>query len=184
MKRLHDNKNKMTIGQELLQELTLEGAVTRRFLESVPFDKLEYQPTEKSETLGRLAVHVAEIVAWWTSVCETDRLDFIDFEPREFSTNDELLFYFDELFAAAKRSLANVKDEEFEQNWSMVHGDEILFTLPKKQVARLFCMNHLVHHRAQLGMYLRLLCVIVPATYGPSADDDDVILIRPMVNGG
>ena len=170
----------MTIGQELLQELNLEATVTRRFLESVPFDKLQYKPTEKSEPLGRLAIHVAEIVAWWTSVCETYRLDFIDFEPKNIRTKDELLSYFDSLLAAAKSSLANVKDEEFEKEWSMTHGDTVLFTLPKKQVIRLFCMNHLVHHRSQLGMYLRLLGVIVPATYGPSADDDMVILTKPF----
>jgi uncharacterized damage-inducible protein DinB len=170
----------MTIGQELLQELTLEAKVTRRYLESVPFDKLEYKPTEKSETLGRLAIHVAEIIAWWTSIVETDKLDFIDFKPKEIKSNEELISYFDNLLADAKRSLDKVDNAEFEKGWSMTYGDEILFTLPKKQVARLFCMNHLVHHRSQLGMYLRLLDIPVPATYGPSADDEDVILINPF----
>jgi uncharacterized damage-inducible protein DinB len=170
----------MTIGQELLQELTLEAAVTRRYLDSVPFDNLSYKPTEKSETLGRLAVHVAEIVAWWTSVVETNKLDFIDFEPKNIKSKAELLSYFDKLLADAKNSLATAKDEEFQNEWSMTYGDEILFTLPKKQVARLFCMNHLVHHRSQLGMYLRLLGIKVPAAYGPSADDDEVILIKPF----
>ena len=160
--------------------MTLEGAVTRRFLENVPFDRLDYQPTPLSEPLGRLAVHVTEILGWWKSVCESNQLDFLNFEPRKISTKDEMLCYFDELFASAKSALSNVKDIEFEQNWSMTHGDEVLFVLSKKQVARLFCMNHLVHHRAQLGMYLRLLGVVVPATYGPSADDDHVILISPV----
>ncbi len=168
----------MTIGQELLQELTLEAAVTRRYLESVPFDKLDYKPAEKSETLGRLAIHVAEIIAWWTSCIENDKLDFIDFEPKDIKSKEELLSYFDDLLIKAKESLSNVKNEEFEKEWSMTHGEDILFTLPKKQVARLFCMNHLVHHRSQLGVYLRLLDVPVPATYGPSADDEDVILIN------
>ena len=168
----------MRIGQELLQELISEAEVTRRFLEKVPFDKLDYKPTEKSEELGRLAVHVAEIIAWWNSVVETDRLDFIDFNPKEFTSNAELLTYFDELLESAKKALSKVKDEEFEKNWSMTHGEDVLFTLPKKQVARLFCMNHLIHHRAQLGFYLRLLNIAVPATYGPSVDDEDVILIN------
>lgn len=171
------NKIIMTIGQELLQELTLEAKVTRLFLELVPFDKAAYKPTEKSETLGRLAIHVAEIIAWWTSVVETNKLDFIDFEPKEIKSTEELLYYFDNLLADAKKSLSNAKDEEFEKEWSMTHGDDILFSLPKKQVARLFCMNHLVHHRSQLGIYLRLLDIPVPATYGPSADDGNVILI-------
>ncbi len=94
----------MTIGQELLQELTLEAAVTRRYLDSVPFDKLEYKPTEKSETLGRLSIHVAEIIAWWTSVVQTDKLDFIDFEPMDIKSKAELLYYFDDLLAEAKNS--------------------------------------------------------------------------------
>jgi uncharacterized damage-inducible protein DinB len=168
----------MAIAKEILQELIVEAQVTRRFLEAVPFDKLQYKPTEKSETLGRLAIHVAEIIAWFTSVVETGRLDFEHFEPKEIQTKKELLTYFDSLLEEAIKSLANAKDEMFSDDWSMTHGDEILFTLPKKQVARLFCMNHLVHHRAQLGMYLRLLNVAVPATYGPSADDEEVILLR------
>ena len=105
----------MTIGQELLQELTLEATVTRRFLDSVPFDKLDYKPTEKSETLGRLAIHVAEIIAWWTSCIDNDKLDFLDFEPKDIKTKDELLSYFDNLLAGAKSSLTNAKDEEFEK---------------------------------------------------------------------
>ena len=166
----------MTIGQELIQELTLEAAVTRRYLQNVPFDKLDYKPTEKSETLGRLAIHVAEIIAWWTTVVNTNRLDFLGFEPKDIKSTEELLSYFDALLADAIKSLSTVEDDEFEKNWSMTNGEEVYFTLPKKQVARLFCMNHLVHHRSQLGVYLRMLDIVVPATYGPSADDFEVIL--------
>ena len=78
----------MTIGQELWQELQLEAAVTRRYLENVPFDKLNFQPTEKSEKLGRLAVHVAEIMAWWKSCTNDDSLDFLHFEPKEFTSKE------------------------------------------------------------------------------------------------
>ena len=167
-----------TIGLELYLELSLEAEVTRRFLESVPFDKVDFQPTEKSEKLGRLAIHVAEIIAWWKSVIEQDCLDFIDFEPKAILTKQELLNYFDVLLAEAKIALQNVTDEALNEVWSMKHGEEVYFTLPKKQVLRLFCMNHLVHHRAQLGVYLRLLDIPVPATYGPSADDFEMILTR------
>lgn len=169
----------MTTGQELLQELTLEARVTRRFLEKVPFDgRLDYQPAERSEKLGRLAVHVAEIVAWWKACVENDKLDFIDFEPKDIRSTQELLEYFDGLLAEAKKALAATDDAEFEKEWSMTHGEEVLFTLPKKQVVRLFCMNHLVHHRSQLGVYLRIFGIPVPASYGPSTDDEDVILIN------
>jgi uncharacterized damage-inducible protein DinB len=168
----------MSIGQELLAELTLEAEVTRRYLESVPFDKKDFKPAERSETLGRLAIHVAEIIGWWKACLEENKLDFIDFEPRDINNKEELLAYFDDLLEEAKTALANAKDEEFEKEWSMTYGEEILFTLPKKQVARVFCMNHLVHHRAQLGVYLRILDIPVPAVYGPSADDENVIMIR------
>ena len=77
-----------------------------------------------------------------------------------------------------KKSLMNVQEYELEKEWSMTYGDQVHFTLPKKQVLRMFCMNHLVHHRAQLGVYLRILDISVPATYGPSADDDEVILVK------
>jgi uncharacterized damage-inducible protein DinB len=168
----------MTIGQEIAKELTLEATVTRRYLASVPFDKSEFQLHEKSEKLGRLAIHVAEIIAWWKSCVEQDHLDFLDFEPKEINSTEELLSFFDNLLTEAQKALSDVNDEEFDKDWSMTYGEEILFTLPKKQVARIFCMNHLVHHRAQLGVYLRLLDIPVPATYGPSADDEEVILIR------
>jgi len=168
----------MTIGQEFLKELLLESEVTRRYLEAVPFDKKDFKPAEKSESLGRLAIHIAEITAWWTACITQDKLDFIDFEPKDINTTEELLCYFDQLLAEAKQALVEAKDEVFDKEWSMTYGEEILFTLPKKQVARLFCMNHLVHHRAQLGVYLRILGIAVPAVYGPSADDDNVLLIK------
>lgn len=173
------NCQKMSFAQALLNEFKQEAAVTRKHLEKVPFDKLEFKPHEKSETLGRLAIHVAEIIAWWKIVIEKDELDFIDFEPKDIQSTEELLSYFDELLDKAEQTLLTVKDEEFNRNWAMRHGEDILFTLPKRQVVRTFCLNHLIHHRAQLGIYLRLLEITVPASYGPSADDEEVILIEP-----
>jgi len=168
----------MSLSQPFLNELRQEAAVTRKYLEQVPFDKRDFKPHEKSETLGRLAIHVAEIIAWWTSCLTHNELDFIDFEPVNITSSAALLDYFDGLLAEAEQSLMAAKDEDFAENWSMRHGEDILFTLPKIQVVRTFCMNHLIHHRAQLGVYLRLLDVPVPATYGPSADDDNVLLIN------
>lgn len=168
----------MSIGQEFLSELVLESEVTRKYLGRVPFDKKDFSPAEKSEKLGRLAIHVAEITAWWISCVRDNRLDFMGFEPKDIQSSVELLAYFDELLEDAKKALSEVKDEEWEKEWSMTYGEDVLFTLPKKQVARIFCMNHLVHHRAQLGVYLRMLGVSLPAVYGPSADDENVTLIR------
>lgn len=170
----------MAFTNDILLELKQEAAVTRRFLESVPFEKRDFKPNEKSETLGRLATHVAEIVAWWKETILVSELNFIDFEPKEILSTEELLSYFDGLLAEALQVLSEAHEEDLNSDWSMRHGEEILFTLPKKQVLRTFCMNHLVHHRAQLGVYLRLVGVPVPAAYGPSADSgDDVILATP-----
>ena len=166
----------MSLAQDLLAELKLEAAVTRKYLAKVPFDKADYRPTPKSETLGRLAIHVAEIIAWWKSALTESELDFIDFVPRDINTTDELLSYFDELLMEAQSTLSRASDADLKKEWSMRHGDTVYFTLPASQVLRLFCMNHLVHHRAQLGVYLRILDIAVPATYGPSADDEEVIL--------
>lgn len=165
--------------EEHIEVLKLEANVTRKFLALVPFNKHDFKPNEKSESLGRLAVHVAEIIAWWTACIEKSELDFIDFEPKEITSTNELLAYFDDLFEKAIRSLTSIKPEALEQTWTMRHGETIYFTLPKKQVLQIFCLHHLVHHRAQLGVYLRILDIDLPATYGPSADDEEVLLINP-----
>lgn len=170
----------MTTGQELLQELALEAQVTRRYLEKVPFERADFKPHEKSERLDHLAIHVAEIVAWWKECVDNDELNFIDFKQKEIKSTPELLSYFDGLLADSVGALSKVSEAELERDWSMTHGEDVLFTLKKKQVLRIFCMNHLIHHRSQLGVYLRLLDVPVPAAYGPSADDEDVILITPF----
>ncbi len=172
----------MTIGQTFLQELNLETEVTRNYLALVPFEKKAFKPAEKSETLGRLAVHVAEITGWWISTIKEDKLDFSGFVPKAVENTEELLAYFDDLTKEAKQLLSEVADEEFQKPWSMTYGEQVIFTLPKIQVARIFCINHLIHHRAQLGVYLRLLDIPLPATYGPSADiKDNIPLITPYV---
>jgi len=171
----------MSLAQDLLNEFTQEAAVTRKYLASVPFEQAAFQPHKKSETLGRLAIHLAEIIAWWESCILHKELDFIDFKPKDIQSTEALLSYFDELVATAKILLQKVKDTDLEKGtWSMRYGEMVYFTLSKKQALRIFCMNHLVHHRAQLGVYLRLLDIAVPAVYGPSADDEDVLFMMPF----
>jgi uncharacterized damage-inducible protein DinB len=160
-----------------INELKQEAAVTRRFLAVVPFDQADFKPHPNSESLGKLAIHVAEIIAWWKSVLTNHELDFEHFEPQEITSTDRLLAFFDELLSQAIEALQNSSEDTLEGTWSMRNGTEVYFTLSKSQALRIFCMNHLVHHRAQLGVYLRLLNVPVPATYGPSADDFEVILV-------
>lgn len=166
----------MSFLKDIIAELKQEGAVTRRFLEQVDFQKSDFQPTEQSEHFGRLAIHVAEIIAWWKNVVETNELNFLGFEPAEIKTTEALVNYFDELLEDSLEALKNTTKEELQKEWSMTNGDEVLFTLNKKEVLRKFCLNHLIHHRAQLGVYFRLLRITVPATYGPSADDWEILL--------
>ena len=164
---------------EMAAELQQEAAVTRKYLAQVDFQQANFRPHERSESFGRLAIHVAEIVAWWKQVLEEEELNFEGFEPENITTTADLLSYFDQLLAASLEALQQANMETLAQNWSMKHGTMVLFTLSKREVLRKFCFNHLIHHRAQLGMYLRLLDLPVPASYGPSADRRDIELIHP-----
>ncbi len=168
----------MNFLQELLSELQQEAEVTRRFLVQVDFKDANFRPHEKSEKLGRLAVHVAELLLWWKSVLETDELNFKDFKPEKFTRTSDLLDYFDSLLAKTEQAFLSFNESELDTIWYMKHGEEVLFSLNKKEVLRKFCMNHLIHHRAQLGVYLRMLDKPIPATYGPSATDDRITLIK------
>lgn len=171
----------MSLAKDLLNELTQEAVVTRKYLASVPFDGGTFQPHKKSETLGRLAIHVAEVLGWWKACIEQDELDFTNFEPADIHSTEALLAYFDGLLAEAKNALKKAEAVDLENGtWSMRYEDIVYFTLSKKQSLRIFCMNHLVHHRAQLGVYLRLLDIPIPAVYGPSADDEAVLLVQPF----
>lgn len=162
----------MKLNQILLAELKEEAAATRKLLALVPFEKMDFKPHEKSMTLKRLAVHVAEISGWWKECLVHDELDFSkgDFTPKVFNSTAELLAYHDMLVEKSEKILAEVADEEFQKPWIMRNGEQIYFTMPKSKVVRTWCMNHLYHHRGQLTVYLRLLNVPLPGIYGPTAD--------------
>lgn len=163
----------MSRAEQFLQEVQREAATTRKFLALVPWDQKDYRPHEKSFPLGRLATHVAEICGWWKECLLQDELDFSknEYKPKEFNSTDELLDFFDDLLGKTKTILNEVKDDEFDKPWTMRQGEMIFFTLPKNEVVRTWCLNHWYHHRAQLGLYLRLLNIPIPGTYGPSADE-------------
>lgn len=158
--------------ESLIHEIKQEGENTRNLLAVVPFDKLDYKPHEKSMSLKRLAVHVAEISGWWKECLVHDELDFAkgDFTPKEFKTVEDLLAYHDDLIAKSIAIISNTKDEEFLKPWTMRNGEQIYFTAPKVGVTRTWCLNHLYHHRGQLTVYLRMLNVPLPSVYGPTAD--------------
>ncbi|MGH9709015.1 MAG: DinB family protein [Candidatus Acidiferrales bacterium] len=167
----------MAIRDGILPEFDHEVANTRKTLERVPEGKPDYKPHEKSMAMGRLAGHLAELPGW---AKETILQDSIDVHPPAGSpqhvalvmaSRKQLLEEFDKRVAAGRAAIAGASDEELMKPWSLIAGGKTVFTLPKIAVLRGFVMNHMIHHRAQLGVYLRLNDVAVPSIYGPSADE-------------
>lgn len=163
----------MSQKQALIAELKMEAANTRKILERVPSEKNDWKPHAKSMSLGRLATHVAEIPSWVTTALATDELDFAKspYESHVAASREELLGILDKNLAEGIQTLENTDEAEYEKMWSMRNGEQVYFTLPKKVVLRTFAYSHNFHHRAQLGVYLRLLDVAVPGMYGPTADE-------------
>jgi uncharacterized damage-inducible protein DinB len=166
----------MPMNQMLLPEFDHEMALTRKTLERVPEDKFGWKPHEKSMSLGKLASHVAEVPSWLPYTLDLESFDVAPpgqppFKPADLPTRQAILDMFDANVKAARESLAKVSDEALGKNWSLLQGGKAMFTMPRAVVLRSFILNHNVHHRAQLGVYLRMNNVPVPALYGPSADE-------------
>jgi uncharacterized damage-inducible protein DinB len=163
----------MPIAQSLLPEFDHEFATLRKTLERVPEGKGEYAPHVKSMPMGKLAGHLAELPLWVNSTLEKDELDFatMNYTPFVPGSTAELLKVLDDGLAKARPVLAATSDADMMKPWTLRQGAQVFFTMPKIAVLRSFVMNHMIHHRAQLGVYLRLNDVAVPATYGPSADE-------------
>jgi len=167
----------MAIKEALLPEFDQEMSNTRKTLERVPDEKFDWKPHEKSGTLGWLAGHVATIPMWATMTISKDELDLAPagqpHQPPPAPRNrKELLDTFDKLVGEARSAIADTSDGDFMKPWTLLKGGQKLMTMPKAVVMRSFVMNHLIHHRAQLGVYLRLNNVPVPSIYGPSADEN------------
>jgi uncharacterized damage-inducible protein DinB len=154
----------------MLPEFDHEMATTRRLLERVPSDKGTWKPHEKSFALGHLAQLVARMPGWITMTVRNPDLDLAGGTGYSFQPTDELLAQFDKHVGEARAELAKVRDEAFGEPWSLRMGDRVLMTLPRGVVVRQH-INHLVHHRGQLTVYLRLLDVPIPSIYGPTADE-------------
>ena len=166
----------MPISQMILPEFDHEMANTRKTLERVPDDKFAWKPHEKSMTLGGLSTHLANIPSWTAQTFDRDELDISPpgkepYRLEEAKSRDALLEAFDKNVASARAALQAATDENWQGQWSLLMSEKPIFTLPRTAVMRGFVMNHLIHHRAQLGVYLRLLDVPVPSIYGPSADE-------------
>ena len=159
-------------GAMLLPEFDHEMANTRRLLERLPEDHFDFKPHEKSFSLGDLASHVANVPTWTSLTFTTTELDLDQPWEREVPKDTAaLLAEFDANVADARKALEAVSAEELQVGWTLKSGDQVYFTQPRGAVFRSFVMNHLIHHRAQLTVYLRLLDVPVPGMYGPTADE-------------
>jgi len=162
----------MSMITALLQEFENEAITTRRVLERVPADKLEWRPHPKSMSLGVLALHVAAspgVICGWAAEDITQFKG--DPTPTPAST-DEILAAHDQSVTASKEILGKISDAELERIWTAKAGDKTLMAMPKGALVRAIVMNHWIHHRGQLSVYLRLLDVPVPSIYGPSADEN------------
>jgi uncharacterized damage-inducible protein DinB len=151
-------------------------ASTRRTLERVPMDKYDWQPHEKSMRMGYLATHIADMPSWAAHALEKDSLDLAPpdgeaWQMPKAATREELLALFDRNIADARAAIAAASDEEFMKSWSLLKGGQTFLTMLKISFIRTIVINHIIHHRAQLGVYLRLNDIPVPSVYGPSADE-------------
>jgi uncharacterized damage-inducible protein DinB len=166
----------MSLSETLLLEFDAEMASTRRTLERIPEDKLTWKPHEKSMLLGRLAGHLAELPGFGVAILTTDKLDFstsrpADFKPLVAESQKHVLEIFDKKVAEVRPAIAKTSDAQWGENWTLSMGEKKIFSGTRYSAARRMLMNHIIHHRAQLGVYLRLSGVPVPSIYGPSADE-------------
>lgn len=161
------------MNRALIAELQMESASSRKMLERVPTDRNDWAPHEKSMKLGRLSTHVAELPGWVAFTIQADELDFLnmDYKPVTNPTSEELVALHDLNVKNAIEALEGASNEDLEKPWTLRRGEHIIFTMPKKVVIRSMAFNHMVHHRGQLSVYLRLLDVPVPGMYGPSFDE-------------
>lgn len=162
----------MTFIESLQAELEKEALTTRKMLALVPADKFAWQPHPKSMTLQRLATHVAELPGWVDMILATEELDFANnnYAPRVVNNAQDLLAYFEESLEKARKSLWKAMDADLLPNWTLRNGEQVYSVEPKHDVIRM-AYSQTIHHRAQLGVFLRLLDIPIPGSYGPSADD-------------
>lgn len=166
----------MPLSAALLPEFDQEMVSTRKTLERVPDDKLGWKPHDKSGTMGWLAGHLATVPGWVPMALEKDSLDLapqgVPVQPPPApQSRKELLEVFDKGVVAARTAIAGASDEHLLRPWTLLQNGKTVVSMPRIAVLRVFIMNHSIHHRAQLGVYLRLNNIPVPAIYGPSADE-------------
>ena len=164
----------MGVAKALAAELSEEAGGTRKVLERVPTDKFSWQPHKKSTTFGGLATHIARIPTWVRGIVGMEELVTAADSgppPAGAGSTEELLKFFDDNVKEALSSLENATDDTLAANWRMKMGDTVVIDMPRDAAVRKWVLNHIIHHRAQLTVYLRQNGIPVPALYGPSADE-------------
>ncbi len=166
----------MKISETLLPEFDQEMANTRKVLERVPAAKSSWKPHPKSFEFGALAAHIVNMAEWASLTLKQDSFDYAPpggppYETPKFPTTEALVAAFDKSVTEARAALVATDDSKFLAPWSLMAGGQVVMTMPRVAVMRSFVMNHIIHHRAQLGVYLRMNDIPVPGLYGPSADE-------------
>lgn len=163
----------MTTIDSLLKEFEREAQTTRKHLERLPDGKLAWQPHEKSFTAAGLASHIAECVGWTAVIFNENEINFdpATYKPYVAKSSADLLKAFDDHVAKGRQALSGASEESLEQPWSLKIRGRVQFEKPRAEVFRDFALSHVIHHRGQFSVYLRLLDIPVPGSYGPSADE-------------
>jgi uncharacterized damage-inducible protein DinB len=165
----------MSFAQRFLPELDQEMTTTRRALERVPEDRLEWRPHPKSATLGRLATHIGELSGFGVRIFAGDSFDILrgggGYQPLSLGSVREILELFDGNVQKSREQIEQASEEALRESWTLRRGDSVIFSLPRAAVLRTMLLSHLIHHRGQLSVYLRLNEVPVPSIYGPTADE-------------
>lgn len=167
-----ENNFIMTQKDVLLAEFNHEMVTTRKILERVPFEKFDWVPHPKSTPLGRLAVHIATLAGMGARVIENESLSFDGPGPQpEIKSTADIIALFDKNSSASRNAIENTTDEKLSEMWRLQFRDKVIFEGPRALAMRTLMMNHIIHHRAQLGVFLRLNDIAIPGSYGPSADE-------------
>jgi len=163
----------MSVKDVFIADIKHESAQTKRMLEKVPMDKSDWKPHDKSMSLIRLAVHTAVNLGWASRIIHMDDFDFktYSFPVNNITTSEELVALLQKRTDEAVADLEKMSDDDLSKIWTVRNGDQVYYQLPKKVAIRNWALNHMIHHRGQLSVYLRLLDVAVPGMYGPSADE-------------
>jgi len=163
----------MSLTQPLIAELQHEATNTQKLLERIPNDKMDWKPHPKSRSVHQLAIHLVKVVRWAQVIVDTDEVDITAQAPPAVPAPhaEDLVRLFLDAAQQSVNALERITEEQLNDSWMMRRGEQVIIEMPKAAAIRNICLNHLYHHRAQLGLYLRLLDVPIPGMYGPSADE-------------